>query len=169
MKEVYFSVPETGSLYLDEVLVQIDAVALLFTCRDEQNRPYLCVCTDSYEPGYVVVLTTPEILIQMLNNEIPMYDAFLQSPDGIAFKIEEKDSLENDIVASVSIHDVSEKDLPLRNAFFEIHTKSITDYIFRLQEGFENESLDKSEGTRSNKQFAFDDQNHVKPVIYETK
>ncbi|WNY25244.1 DUF6575 domain-containing protein [Methanolapillus millepedarum] len=135
MKNIYFSLPKIGYLYLEKVLVEIDVPPLLFVCKGEQNGLYLCVCTDSYKPPYeyLAVETTEELLLQMLCNKITMYDAFKQSPKSVAFKIKEGEDFRNDIINLVQIHEISDEDLPQKGAFFEIKTEYIKEYISELQ------------------------------------
>jgi len=135
MKEAYFKIPDIGDLYLHKVLLQIDIPPLLFVCTDSNGKYYLGECIDSYEfpYQYLIVPTTPDILIKMLNNKIAMYDAFRMSSDKIAFKVREAEELRNDIVCLLQIDDVLDEDLPSKEAFFEIDTGDIKNYLSKLQ------------------------------------
>jgi hypothetical protein len=161
MKEAYFKIPNIGDLFLHKVLLQIDIPPLLFVCIDRKGKYYLGECIESYEfpYKYLIVPTTSDILIQMLNNKIAMYDAFRMSPEKIAFIIKEAKELNNDVVDSLQIDDVLDEDLPFKGVLFEIDTDYVKDYISELQ-GYKAYDF-----SQSSKCFVKSDQSYIPNYI----
>ncbi|WP_420847460.1 hypothetical protein [Methanolapillus millepedarum] len=60
-----------------------------------------------------------------------MYEAFTKSD--IAYKIKEGEEPKNDTVTMLQSNEISEDDLPVKDAFFKLDTKEIKDYIHQLE------------------------------------
>lgn len=80
--ENFFSFSETGKLQVDRVFLDAGC-PILFTCINEQNELFLCVCCQSNIHGkkWLLVQTEPEMIINMLEDKITIRDAFIHSGD----------------------------------------------------------------------------------------
>ena len=72
-----FDFPEIGKLKIDKVLFE-SFYPILFTCTNNKNELYLCVCCTRKEQLQIWLLTktTPAVVIDLLENNITMRDAF---------------------------------------------------------------------------------------------
>ena len=47
MSNLYFdNVVQVGQLYLEYVFFEFESEPILFTCHDQLNQTYLCLCSD---------------------------------------------------------------------------------------------------------------------------
>lgn len=78
MKEKFFECVELGMLEIEKVLFSSN-YPILFTCRNEGNELYLCVCCQNNEVGkkWMLAETNPDNIVRMLENEITMREAFI--------------------------------------------------------------------------------------------
>lgn len=104
---------------------------LLFVCMDEnKNDRYLVMTYDSFEDEYVLAKTTPSVLIQMLNNQITMEQAFRCAPAIYATVGRKNSQL---LCRKYESGRFSPEKLPEAGAFFNIHSDYILHYLHRLQ------------------------------------
>lgn len=79
MIDNFFNFKETGVLKLDRIFFE-SYYPILFTCINEKNDLFLCVCcqADSNIRKWLVTNVLPRTVIKLLNNEITIRDSFLK-------------------------------------------------------------------------------------------
>lgn len=89
----FFSFPETGQLTIEKILFDA-GYPILFTCRSDGGKLYLCVCCQYNELGkkWLLAETVPDVVVKMLRNKVTIRDAFLMA-EGKRFTIIQKDGL----------------------------------------------------------------------------
>lgn len=75
-------VPKLGMLRYDKIFFET-YYPVLFTCRDNENNLFLCVCCQCNKDGkkWLLSKTTPDIIIKILKNKTTMREAFLVFKD----------------------------------------------------------------------------------------
>ena len=76
----FMKIPDHGILEIDQIIFG-PVYPILFTCFNAYHELFLCICPQNNEKGkkWVIVKTAPEILVDMLQDNITMYDAFFVS------------------------------------------------------------------------------------------
>ena len=113
-------------IYSEKTLVYYD-LPLLFVCYDDENNKYLALCTDSDELSYILVMTSPERIIDMLDQKISMDCIFKES----AHKWRIKSENSGDIVKIVNSFEDDE--LPEKGALFSLVDVSNKQYLEELR------------------------------------
>lgn len=77
----YFDIDKFGELYIDTVIFESN-YPILFTCVNDKKDLFLCVCCRYNKAGrkWLLTKTTPNIVIQLLKNELTIRGAFLKYP-----------------------------------------------------------------------------------------
>lgn len=80
MKE-FLEIKNIGKLNIDKILFE-GAYPILFTCINEKNEIFLCLCCQSNENGkkWLITKTTPEIIINILKDKLTLRCAFVEYP-----------------------------------------------------------------------------------------
>lgn len=122
-----------GELFLEIILVTFD-VPLLFVCLDKNHNRYLVLCEDEEEGEYLLAKCSNQMLLQMLNNEIPMDDTFKKALEGknLLVKYNFQDKLFE--YEFFQVKDIQDAMLPDKGAYFELTNHKIKDYIAKLEE-----------------------------------
>lgn len=116
-------------LYLEQILVELD-FPIMYTCLDENKNRYVILCIDYDELKYMIVKSNNELLLKMLNKTISMREIFTQG-DYVTI-ITSGNDIENDKIEAVPICDLSNNDLPLEKALFEIDNQEINEFKQKL-------------------------------------
>lgn len=113
----FVQIDAIGNLEMDMVLFE-SYYPILFTCLNEKRELFLCVCCQANSKGkkWLLTKTTPQIVIDILENKITLRNAFLQFPevqytilaDGNNQEIIEKDKNDWDYNSSVCLPDKGE-------------------------------------------------------------
>lgn len=92
MKEKYFErVCNLGDLYLEKVFMKFEDENILFICRDENGERFLGVCYEMrYELKWVLCKITKETILQMLINNITVYECFEKQDNVLLITYSEK-------------------------------------------------------------------------------
>lgn len=145
MNKNYLHLENIGYLTLQKVLIEFD-IPSLFVCNDENDKTYLCLCTDSsnYPYHYLIVETDKKTLIEMLKNKITMYEAFKAKGENAYISKRNTQQLVESETLKIKIKDVKDMDLPLKGAYFELSNRYIKKYIQELME--QNSTPNKFEG-----------------------
>lgn len=79
MKDNLFDIDNLGQLTIDKVFFE-NTYPILFTCVNEKNDLFLCVCCQNNIEAkkWLVTKTTAEIIINLLEDKMTLRDAFLQ-------------------------------------------------------------------------------------------
>lgn len=78
--DIIFEFKETGKLRIDKVLFE-SCYPILFTCLDEANNIYLCVCctAENILKKWLLAKVEPSVIISLLRDQITLRNAFLSS------------------------------------------------------------------------------------------
>ncbi len=79
MMSIFFNFKKTGELKLDRVLFE-SYYPILFTCINEKNDVFLCVCcqADSNIKKWLMTDVSPKTVTELLSNKITLRDSFLK-------------------------------------------------------------------------------------------
>ena len=113
----FMKIDKLGELRIDVVLFE-SYYPILFTCLNENNDLFLCVCCQSNKEGrkWLITKTTPNIVVKVLKNQLTVREAFLMFPqiqftifdDAQKVLINEKNELDWDEEKSISLPDKGE-------------------------------------------------------------
>lgn len=120
-------------LDLEQVLVEYDRVPILFLCKCE-NKRYLCLCGDMDDLTYYVVRISPKNLFNLLHGKIPMRDAFLLQEK--YWEIRSGETPDQDVVEEKSIMYIDREVLPVENAYYEVLSQDVKEYVKRFDTEF---------------------------------
>ena len=72
-----FEIQSLGNLVLDQVIFETYYPSI-FTCLNEQNDLFLCVCCRANQDGkkWLITKTEPQVVVSMLQDEITVREAF---------------------------------------------------------------------------------------------
>lgn len=78
MKKIYFeNVLDIGNLYLEHIYNTFEYEPILFTCSDDYNNLYFCICSDfRYTQKWIIVETDINILTKLVLGEIDILSVF---------------------------------------------------------------------------------------------
>ena len=78
---IYFkSVPKYGDLEIEKVLFLFDNIPMIFICRDDKKRYFLCQCVDVIDKfSWMITQVQKRLLISMMKDEISVLSAFKDS------------------------------------------------------------------------------------------
>ena len=113
MKE-WYQVDKIGKLYEETVLVQADE-PVLFVCMDEEKNRYLIEAVDGFDGEFVISRIEDNVLNEMLNNKITMYDAFKRSEKLLHTSFDEEYNLKSKVYLN---DEIPNEFLPRKNAYF---------------------------------------------------
>lgn len=122
----YFkNVPQIGNLYLDYIFIEVEC-PILFTCKDENKKLYLCDCIDIVkEQEWIIVPTTKEKIVKLIKGEITLYNIF-KIADGVGCKAywNREEGQRYHLVKSSELED---NELP--DEFLEFEEDEINEYL----------------------------------------
>ena len=127
---VFFkSIDKYGDLKLDKVLFMFDNIPMIFVCKDERGRYFLCQCVDLIiNYSWMITQISVPILIQMMKGEISILKAFEESGHEIILA----DMQENQMTyRKMSFGDISAEDLP--DGEEKLENPCLKEYISKLQ------------------------------------
>lgn len=78
MEKIYFeNVLNIGNLYLEHIYNTFEYEPILFTCSDDYNNLYFCICSDfRYTQKWIIVETDINILTKLVLGEIDILSVF---------------------------------------------------------------------------------------------
>lgn len=79
-KEVLCFKIEGKELYLEQILVDFNDVAIFFLCKNEVQY-YIALCADYHESTYIVAKVTIEDIYKLLHSELTMRDFILKQKE----------------------------------------------------------------------------------------
>jgi len=82
VKDNLFSIDKLGQLMIDKIFFETN-YPILFTCVNEKNDLFLCVCCQNNIDAqkWLITRTTAGIIVDMLEDKITLREAFLQYRD----------------------------------------------------------------------------------------
>lgn len=135
MKKILCYYINNTELYLEQTLAEYD-YPVLYTCISATKQRYLAMCVDPDEGKYFVAETTTDILLKMMNDIIPMNEAF-KNAKTIYEVVSNSEDVHDDSVRSIHYEDISDEELPDEGAFFEL-----LDSEFAIKEFVKNLTLE---------------------------
>ena len=92
---IYFkSVPKYGDLEIEKVLFLFDNIPMIFICRDDKKRYFLCQCVDVIDKfSWMITPVQKRLLISMVEDEISVLSAFKDSGYDIILADEVKNEI----------------------------------------------------------------------------
>ena len=104
MKE-WYRVDKIGNLLYEEtVLVRADE-PVLFVCMDKKKNRYLVEAIDGFDGEFVIARIEDNVLSEMINNKISMYDAFKRSEKLLHTSFDEVYNLKSKVYSNNEIPD----------------------------------------------------------------
>lgn len=130
---IYFNnVIGIGNLKIDNIIFDYE-YPVLFTCLDNSNKLYLCVCCEiREEQRWIVTKVDENILIKLLSDEITIWDAFNNRYDDnyiIRYFGEGKEEKSE----KVKFKDIDKEDLPTKGEYIEAEEGEFEEYIYKLK------------------------------------
>lgn len=155
---------EDQNIYLEQVLVEYMGVPIFFVCHDEKQR-YLALCVDVDELQYFVTMIAPRDMFDLLHGNVPMRNVILKQNK--FWKVISGEEPVDDVVVECSIDDIDCNVLPQENAFFEILTKDIAEYVKKFDADFWSEEYDTTLCAQINKSDYLSTYKYVAVTKYE--
>lgn len=131
MDELYFSnVGVFSDLYLEKVLFEYEGEPIIFICSNKKKK-FLCNCYDfRYELKWILSETNNNIILNLLDNEVTLRDAFLLSDKKkIQIIIDENDKTN---IKELNANDIDMSILPAEGVGLRVNTSGISAYMLQL-------------------------------------
>ena len=139
---------ESQILYLDQVLVEYNGVPIFFICKSKDER-YLCLCSDIDELKYYVIRISAKDIFNLLHGKTSMRNTFLSQK--AYWEIESGEDPTQDAVLKKSIEEINQKLLPDENAYYEILSPEIAEYVKNFDVKFLVEEYTKNVKTATDR------------------
>lgn len=73
------NIKKIGNLYLIQILLEFENEPILFLCHDENQKKYLCLCSEiRKEQKWIIVECKQKALSELLKKEIDIRMTFLK-------------------------------------------------------------------------------------------
>lgn len=126
--ELYFKkLPGIGNLYLEYVFLEFEFEPILFACSDDNNRCYLCLCSEIRgEQRWIVSECDLDTLRKLVYKKIDISHALCQNNSVIVVTL---DIDGHETSKSVNIEELDKLDLPKSGTMLKCDIKDAIDYI----------------------------------------
>lgn len=144
MNNLYFqNVNNIGNLYLDYVFIEFEAEPIIFTCRDDFNSLYLCLCSEIRNgQKWMVTKIDTKTLTKLVNDELDIASAFLINSFITSISM---DMSGNESSKIVKKDDIDRLDLPKEGTCLNLSKEKIIDYAECLKQFNSNKIENKSD------------------------
>jgi hypothetical protein len=129
-KEVLCFKIEGKELYLEQILVDFNDVAIFFLCKNEVQY-YIALCADYHESTYIVAKVTIEDIYKLLHSELTMRDFILKQKE--YYQVYSGFTIDRDKIEKHKMEDIDESVLP-ENEYFKVLTERIEGYVRMIDE-----------------------------------
>ena len=129
-KEVLCFKIEGKELYLEQILVDFNDVAIFFLCKNE-DQYYIALCVDFHESTYIVAKVTIEDIYKLLHSELTMRDFILKQKE--YYQVYLGFTIDRDKIEKHKMEDIDESVLP-ENEYFKVLTERIEGYVRMIDE-----------------------------------
>lgn len=129
-KEVLCFKIEGKELYLEQILVDFNDVAIFFLCKNEVQY-YIALCADYHEFTYIVAKVTIEDIYKLLHSELTMRDFILKQKE--YYQVYSGFTIDRDKIEKHKMEDIDESVLP-ENEYFKVLTERIEGYVRMIDE-----------------------------------
>ena len=132
MSNLYFdNVVQVGQLYLEYVFFEFESEPILFTCHDQLNQTYLCLCSDiRYGQKWIISKCNTKILRALITAEIDIVTAFLKQQKAIVVVMDmngEEESYE------INTKEIDPLDLPKPGTFIRCNKAKAQNYLLQKE------------------------------------
>lgn len=116
MSNVYFeNVEQIGSLYMEHIFFEFENEPILFACRDDVNKLYLCLCSEIRAgQRWIVARTDIETINSLIDKKMDIKSAFLNVINVIIIDMDLDGNEESRVVESGAIDKL---DLPKEGTY----------------------------------------------------
>ena len=129
-KEVLCFKIEGKELYLEQILVDFNDVAIFFLCKNEVQY-YIALCADFHESTYIVAKVTIEDIYKLLHSELTIRDFILKQKE--YYHVYSGFTINRDKIEKHKMEDIDESVLP-ENEYFKILTERMRGYVKTIDE-----------------------------------
>lgn len=141
MSEKWINTNLTGQLYMEAVLFWYDG-PIHFVAIDDNRTRYNCLLDTDEDNMTVVSPVSTETLIAMLENRIPMEQAFRSTLEGESIMLIDSDKYGELISFYIKSNDIPEKYLPTKGATIDHASQNYIDYLKGKKAAYRDEFLD---------------------------
>lgn len=129
MNTLYFrNIEGVGDLYLDHVFYEFEGEPILFTCYEKEKREiYLSICSEiRFEQRWILVKSTVDLLISLVEKKIDIAQAFLQADEAIQVTM---DLEGNEKSVIKSLREIDRLDLPEEGTWIRCDEEAALAYL----------------------------------------
>lgn len=131
--EIWDEIKGIGTLNMEmELVVANEPVLFVCSLADKPKEKYLVMTYNSFDGKYVIRKISNQELVRMLENEVTMEQTFRNADEILLTHWEEADYILE--AESCNPDEFSEKMLPKKGTYYNIHSKYILDYMETLKE-----------------------------------
>lgn len=129
MNELYFdNVVKVGKLYLDHIFYEFESEPIIFSCMDEYNNLYFCLCSEiRYGQKWIITRCNINILKDLIEEEIDIASVFLKEKELIVIDMDIQGNEKSYIEESKSIDRL---DLPADDTYLRCDIQSAENYLW---------------------------------------
>ena len=130
--ELYFeNVTGIGNLYLDYIFLEFEYEPIYFTCTDESDQLYLCLCSEIRKSQHwIISKCNTDVLQHLINNEIDMAHALCVNTYVITI---DRDLNGKEYVQKVPVSEIDELDLPKSGIMLKCDKISAGNYLLNKE------------------------------------
>lgn len=135
---LYFdNVVQIGKMYLEHVFYGFESEPILFTCTDEAQKLYLCLCSDiRYGQKWIIVECSIMKLKELIEEETDIASVFLSASHVIAINM---DLQGNESSAVIERDQIDRLDLPKEGTYIRCDKQKAANYLWNKErEAFYN-------------------------------
>lgn len=132
MNSLYFqNVNSIGNLYLDYIFIEFESEPVIFTCRDDSNNLYLCLCSEiRNEQKWIVTKVNTKTLWELVYDKLDIASAFLIKSSIVSINV---DMLGHECSKLINKNNINKLDLPKEGTYLNLSQKKIVDYAYYFE------------------------------------
>lgn len=130
-KQIFLRISDSTTLYIDYIFNQFDGIPILFTCLDDNERLYLCLCTEFRDGEYwTISKVNTDVLQDLFYSKIDVRSALLSCKKVALAKRNSENNLSVHFANNYELKDV---DLPQKCVTLECDDRaSAEEYLNRI-------------------------------------
>lgn len=127
-KNAYFkNISTIGNLYLDHCFLTFEGEPILFTCVDNKENLYLCLCSEiRYQQKWIVSEINTSILRSLVEQKIDITDALTKKTTVVVISTDVGNVEHSTLIDTAQL---DELDLPLKGTMLKCKSSSVMDYV----------------------------------------
>lgn len=140
---IYFkNVIEIGNLSLDCVFFEFESEPIIFTCTDNKNNLFLCLCSEiRYGQKWIVSKCEIKTLKALIDEKIDIATAICEPPRLIVITMDMEGKENSKIIAT---KEIDKLDLPKENTYLRCDRGQLSNYLWKkmyLTQAFFNKEI----------------------------